>query len=290
MPGALVTVPAYGAKALAVRGAMHVYRNKRKYQAATQIARWTYRRYRKRQKTGKSKYVRRSARSIKSSLQRASTAPDRINAEAMTIRTLFVRSLVYPLFNPLAYNSRDKSIVHVRGFHICREFFHAANPQTGVGAIEVHWGLVQLKQEVGATNNTPDVVDYMRPEFFRLQQVDTSTTTTPFEDVTGTSSWDMKYNCLKLNPSRFHIITHRRKVLVTRNDQSQANGKYKWKIDKYFPVKKRVRFSDRTNPRPERPFFEVFWYNTVEPRTWPANPLQASPLETVSHHSIYYRG
>lgn len=249
--------------------------------AVRKIARM-YRRYKKRSKASKrSEPAPKRTRQVYDRLG----VDQNINLAELDIRTI--------QFTPqgTGMGQREKLITHVRGIKICDHLFNIRSNNIQA-SVEVHWALCQLKcpLETIETGNLDVqnqlIKDYVAPGFFRdnrTQEVGLPNQpgrTRPFVDFQIQYPFD--YLCQPLNPDRFHIITHKRFVLNSRTDQSQANGTWFKKCDKYFKLNKNMAFWNEDDNFGKYPFFVAIWYATRTAQDYPTSPVAAAPY--ISHN------
>lgn len=147
--------------------------------------------------------------------------------------------------------------------------------------------MIQLK----CPTEPAQVKSYLLKNFFR----DTTGTTSRASDFDEIFSdavlYDFKYNCAALNPERFHIITHRKKVLLPYSAETGARNKDHWKIHKYFRMKKKIVFEDMDTQIPKNPIYEVFWCNHTSSEGWTKtqNKDTQTPIEVNKYNTVYFR-
>ena len=118
------------------------------------------------------------------------------------------------------------------------------------------------------------------------------------EQYGATDAWKGEFNYLPLNPdNKFKVLTHRRMVLIPRNDgnymQRSKKGSAwmapnKWNIKRYYKVGKAMSIEDDDALEPQKNIYEIFWYNTENADRFPANPIQTSYLDTQRRNVVYY--
>lgn len=269
----------------------------RRYMAAYKIARFAYRnrkniykgyRAAKRiRRTVKSKVHRRTLPGIKNpSLKKSDSVPNG-PALAVTMGTLNIRDFPWPAHsNNDGLTIRNRNNIFVKGLKVCRHFqyvyqFDGAND---IGEIEVHWGILQLKNDEDNTELSTELL----LNFFR-DNSGSLTRSRDFQVYTPTSVWDMGKNCFAINPNnKVRVITHQKKRLCPKSNQAQVLGKNIWKIDRYYKLKKRLSFSSTNADLPNQRLFEFYWYNTVTPDEFPSDPLAVQYIETDVLNTVYY--
>lgn len=300
MPGALSTV-AYKRAIMAgyrpvkrmrmtAPGYRYGYMARVGYRAAYQGARWAAPRiqrwYRKRRKNMRSKMHRRTEPGIRlRSKAFQNGIPGGTNQRFGLGQFQINNNLPYPpqAVDVTQDNRRKNSTVFMKGFRICRTFYVE---RAGIGnlnnaaQVEIHWALLQQK----AGSLGPSLETDTKVNFFRDHTAAT-TRARNFNDYGPTDPWSAEFNCLPINPQNdFNIITHQKKILSPVSDV--AARPTLWKIDKYYKLKKHVRFTGTTG-LPERPVYEVFWANTVSAQDFPANP-QTETIATWNTHVGYF--
>ena len=192
---------------------------------------------------------------------------------------------------PFATNSqsnnrhRENNIIHVKGIKLCRQFQYARVRGSGdVGPIEVHWALLQLKNDEDNTELTTE----LSSNFFR-DNAEFTRSSSDFVTYTGTSQWNMKLNCQPINPNnKVNVLMHRKKVLCALDAQSEAADKNVWKIEGYHKVNKTFSFKDNDSGLPSKRIFEVFWCNTQTPFEFPTDPTAVQYIESDKTHTVYF--
>lgn len=211
--------------------------------------------------------------------------------------TLFVNPLDWPSFSATnTVRTRESLDVMLKGVKICRQFKYPAPPPTleYTQPIMIHWALVQAKTANQAPN---DFANEAATKFFRFNG-DADDRTLPFPIQLSTSLWDMRFNCLPMNPdNNFNIIFHKKRML---NQEFRDSTGFKqpfwttfWKIEKYVKFNKKFSFADTTTARPTHPIYEVMWYQAITPDFYTTGagtspPANASLITTQKMHTMYY--
>jgi len=167
----------------------------------------------------------------------------------------------------------------IKGIKICRIFTYI---NVNIGTIEVNWALVQMK----SPNATPTGI-----RFFRYNN-DDNDRSRDFIDYGAGSLWDMGKNCLAMNPEyEFNILTRRKFMLNPTNFSTDLERPLVniWKIEKYFPIKKRMHWQGNNDFSPANGIYEVYWYNTATTVAFPVNPIASSYLQTCNTNTVYFR-
>ena len=201
--------------------------------------------------------------------------------------------------DPSDFNVRDKASIYYSGFKICRWF---ENRQTTASAIyTVNYAIIQVDpgrisdETVSPTAN--DVLESCKRNFFVDSQVPTGNTKNfTNANVSGTTLWDIHYDCAPMNPRKgYRILLRKKFTLYPRwaNTGAECDGRLNQnfkRIEMYIPIKKRLQFQSRNSPQPNAFFFEIWWTNTRSPDDWPGtNPGANVDVKTLSQHKVYFR-
>jgi len=180
---------------------------------------------------------------------------------------------------------RESNQIAVKGIKLCRQFQYARVAGAGdVGNIEVHWALLQLKNDEDNTELTSELIQ----NFFR-DNANTTQRSTDFPTYGAASPWHFGMNCWAINPNnKVRVLTHRKKVLSAVTPESNANGSNIWKIEEYMKINKDFSFKSNDSTLPSNRIFEVYWCNTVTPFEFPANPTTPQYIETDKLHTTYF--
>ena len=181
---------------------------------------------------------------------------------------------------------RKSNQILLKGIKLCRRFQYARVLGAGdVGQIEVHWAILQLKNDEDNTELTAELAT----DFFRNNASNDSRSSN-FPTYTSGSPWNMGMNCLAINPNnKVNVLTHRKKILLPSSAESTSAGKNLWSIDEYLKVNKKFSFNTIDSGFPSKRLFEVYWCNTVTPFEFPADPTAIQFLETDSCHTTYFK-
>jgi len=205
-------------------------------------------------------------------------------ATAITMGRLENARLPWPAYATAnTLTNRTRNIIKVSSIKICRHFEY---PDTvnDVGPIEVHWCLVQAKD--------PDMLhtslDYLN-DFFRDNSTSTSRTTN-FPSYVGSSPWNLLLNCGAINPNnKLKVLTHQRKMLTQYSLVAGRKDDHLWRINRFYKVNKNMSFEQTTDTEPQNTIFELFWYNTVSPSKFPADPTAVQYIETDRANTVYWK-
>lgn len=225
---------------------------------------------------------------------RARTAPSAktMARQKMSLSNGFTVPRRTMLITPLVFQRSDlENIIGARdgihavfkGVKICEQFncinFTNQNP------IEVHWALVQLKAPLGA-NET--LQSYITKDFFRDTRSDTRRTS-DFVDATVSSPYEFGYSCFPINPTRLNVISHKRRVLNPPSGQAYSVHSWKWKIEKYIKIGKRLVFTDMGDTLGKLPFCTLIWWQETTTNDWPIDPTANPNLNRAYNHITYYK-
>lgn len=245
----------------------HVYHNAGRYRAAASRIAGAYRRYKSYR-----------ARAAKSEPPRAK-AYAQITPGGLEVR---YRQLAFEAIEWASrtgeLGEREGSTVFLKGIRICEQYEWTGTEARD--AIEMHFALVQLRCL------EDDPVTKFAPKFFR-DNSSKGDKSFPFTNASGATTWDFRYNCLGINPDQFQIITHRKKTLFRATTD---RGRWIWKINKYFKIKKCLHFDDDSDILPNKPFYVVFWWNyAAQTNNNARDPLTAPVVRRSFKHVQVFR-
>lgn len=206
------------------------------------------------------------------------TTGTRVNTDWLpgnfSTNSLLFRRIKFPEGNSTNYTGRLGQSIRMKGIHVCDMIInHLTYP------IEVHWALCQEKHK--------DVAD-LETDFFR----DTTNTTDRSSNFeSGTTPWDQKYTCFRINPDKWNIVTHKRRVLDPKKNsdtyiQNLSEVRWRWKIDKFFPLKQRVVFDSSAATEPTKPYIVFMWWQAVDVAD--ANLLD-NQVSIASFDQVYFK-
>lgn len=265
------TVGRYAYKSGAARGAARVIRR-------------AYRSYRGR----KTKFQKRSVKDQSRQTSKCRTDTESGSSLDLTMGRLALDVFIYPgaisgTVTGSTVIGRKSNVILVKGEKICRTFTY--KPNLDVGPILINWAIVQVKdEEVKSFIGTR-----MNEAFFR-SFLTTGKRDRDFTAYTDTAPWSHHYNCLAINPdSNIKIIMRKRKVLYpNRLDNNKTHHNDYWHINKYFKINQRQTYDSSNATQPRKPFYEIFWYNTVSDVQFPANPIAETYIRTHKTNSTYF--
>lgn len=204
-------------------------------------------------------------------------------------QTLYFRTIQFPAQNT-DVNGRIGGSIRLSGFKLCDEFTN----NTGY-PIEMHYAVLQLKENAGATTVS---VTEVKDKFFRDASL-ANARAIDFVDAGTDNTWKMSMKCNNINPDKFNIITHQRKIMdsMTPNGgpvgtsnprRTVKDAQFHWKNHKWYPIKKNVTFQGSTPIIPNRPYIVVYWWTTVNRSDY--NTLGLDNDVTHEHKDkIYFR-
>lgn len=284
----LMRVPASRKYVMAARAIQGAWRHRR---TIKRTAKMIYR-YGKRRKT---KYGKRSMPNVKQSSQASGDAIPVVSSPAATgfnMGSLQIQSLPWPSFGD-GLRERERNVIRFKGVKICRLFEYATDKDSAfdIGPIELHWALVQFKDPQLLTTDLSILNDT-----FRTFESDT-TKSQNFPTYSAASNWDMTLNCAPLNPEKWKVLTHKRFALCAQDNSNNAAGRmmlttrrgpHYVKIEKYYKFNKSLNFRNTSDGVPDNNIVELYWYNTISPRGFPADPAATKYINTHKAHIIYF--
>lgn len=233
-------------------------RNKRKYSAAAKAAKFVYD---NRETIGNAaKGVFRSMPKRKKGNPRAGRSAKAtstgfsalLSPSTINIKTLFTNVISFPPQGTTA-NGRTGFHIDLNGIKICTHLYNDAT-----FPVEAHFALVRWRdREPGS---------YL-DDFF----TDTGGTGDRTLNYVSNDTYDIRQKCYPLNPQKWDILTHKRKIMGVRNANSSIKeADWFWKINQYFPINKTLEFETVTDVAPRFPFVYLIWYQAVDPADTPA--------------------
>jgi len=209
---------------------------------------------------------------------------------ALTMGRTYIVDFPWPSIanNNNVITRREGNVIKVKGLKICRLFQYDQFKSSGgdIGDIEVHYCVLQLKNDEDNTELSAEMV----LNFFRDNSVD-SQSSSDFPTYTAGSSWDMKMNCLPINPNnKVNILMHKKHTLQPKGFGHNFDGAIHnyWKFEHYMKVNKDFSFKNVSSNLPSKRLFEFFWYNTVTPSDFPADPVALNYVTTDATNTVYY--
>lgn len=206
-------------------------------------------------------------------------------------QTLYFRTLTFP-DQSLDANGRVGPTIKLSGFKLCDEFTN----NNGY-PIEMHYAVLQLKDNDGSTAIS---LSEVKDKFFR-ETASTTKRAIDFVDASLDNTWKMSMKCNPINPDKFNIITHQRRIMDSMTPNGGAAGssnprrstreaKFYWKNHKWYPLDKKATFNESTSTIPNRPFLVVYWWTTVNRNDF--NTTLWSVDDNVTHEhkdKLYFR-
>jgi len=223
-----------------------------------------------------------------------SLPPDTGAGATLQEGVLYNDQLVAPTFNSNNVGDTDTMTMHVKGYKICRHFYMANRSlatTTDVGPAEIHWALIQWKCPISSAS-----VDSLLPlKFFRANYYNDKKAEvfgkigSPSDAyATPGDPWEMKLNCLAMNPNNgYNILQHRKKTLFPN-----INGDFKrqdmWKIEYYQKIDRIMELEEKGNARFKYPIHEVWWYNAPSATYHSANTVNTNNIVKTNVHNTCY--
>jgi len=233
-----MTVPQYRYARMAARYGPAAAR------AGGRIARWAYRRYRKR-RSGyrRAKKARFSNKNVGEALGSSSTKPNlqfrTSTAITRDTRTLYTLNLCNCDQGPNR-NNRERNIINVRGFKICFSMRNNLDEPLYLNVAILH------------PKNAGDITP---ANFFRAH----GTSRGSDFDLTKTA---LEFHCLSLNTDKFAILKHKRYRLRARGGTaySDGTGRNYINLDWYIKLKRQLRYDASTSEAPiDGSCYLVYW-------------------------------
>lgn len=192
----------------------------------------------------------------------------------ISMRTLLAEQFQWPT-QGADIGQRLGATIRLSGIKLCEQITNdLAYP------VVVHYAIVQEK-----TEKTP-----FRSDFFR-DTTSGSDRSKDFENASpGSASqpYDFSYDCFPMNPDRFYILMHYKKVLAAENPDTQWRWDT-WKFEKYLNFKgKKFTFDTSADVQPQKPLYKVIWWQPLRQQDW-ATPIPAQlPILKRQTTSIMY--
>lgn len=251
---------------MAANAASYVYRNRGKFKwAAKKIqSRWKRRKLNSRVTGSKTSTTQYGTIKPVSNVQVSQLQVDKINMAPNDAESSF---------------GRWKPNMRLRGIKVC-EYFLNTNPYP----VEIHYAVLQLK-----SNGRNEPLADTNLDFFR-DTTNAMSRAYSFPPV-GTA-YDMKLSCFGINPDKFNILSHKRRILGRKTDgpsgldQGWRESGWMWRHHQWFGIKKRVSFESPTTEFPERAYLTCWWWQPLNWNDW--NGL-ATGVEHRCLHRVYMR-
>lgn len=253
---------------------------------------------RKRQRTYRSrrgKINRLTAPNVKNSLKQHGYEYD-ISSEVppLPVQTLQITPISLPSWggNPTSgdgFNgSRGSSTIHVSGIR----WYHEVTCDC-TEPIMVNFALIQPR--AGEGNNTNIKADFFRDPANVLDK------SKDFVDNVLSEDWANRM--LKLNPDKFHILTHKRFQLDPRtsvlNDslgEPQFNqpyttkeAKFHKKMDTFLKIGKTFNFDRPGDVFPRHPIYVVWWWVPLFSNSFPTVASDGSQLYSRTYSTVHFK-
>jgi len=246
--------------------------------AAGQIARWGYRRYKKRKYRGRRGRLtsRKKPRFSTTTIgERIGTSSSKVSEQKNTslatksTRTQYVQNLC-TVSSGTTRSTRERGVINCRGFRICMS---AVNDQN-----------VPMYLNVAVVHGKVDETAVGTPNFFRSPE------TSRAKDFDNTLS-SLEFHCLPINTDKYTILKHKRFILgpetTVAGDFATGVTKNWTNIDWYVKLKRQLRFDDSINTTPvSGNVWLVYWADL-----WSANSnttAVATALRVNERHLMYF--
>lgn len=224
-------------------------------------------------KNARSKFAKRMAPTAKQATRQYG---DEDKGHLWKTNQLYFRYIQFPRNDATAeVYQRLGPTIHLRGMNLCEYMYNGYDYP-----VEIHTALLQAKE------NTMETMTDIEVDFFR----DTANASKRAADFPS-GVWDIKLTCGKINPDKWHIIMHQRKILDPKskigNTNELNNGRWLWKYNKYFKLNRRLNFSGPSATTPTAPLIVVQWAQAVHPANFQATPPVVLRSERMSQ--IYFK-
>lgn len=149
------------------------------------------------------------------------------------------------------------------------------------GKFVYHYAIFQQK------NSCLDTTAEIKEAFFRDPSSETEKSK-DFVDRTTDDFWDITYIDGKLNPDKFHIITHGRLFTDTETNWNKEQDSMQFQIkNKYIPIKRKLNYPDNTTLKPTDPIKFAIWWMPIDKSQYVVGVPQFSQFR-VNITSYYY--
>lgn len=263
----------------------YAWRNRKAVgRAARTIQRFARRRYKK------SKMAKRSTPSKSRQSSKARTDTEGGGTIGIAMGELYSDMFEYPDItggNTGGIGRRLVNTTLLKGYKVCRQFSYKPDVPD-IGPIEVHYAIVQAKSNCVDTDFGTTVLS----EFWRsfLSNDDKMRDFDGYAPSGVQSNWSHHFNCLAINPDNaINIITHRRKIIHFPTPEAIASGRDVWNIRKYHKINMRIVFEKADSPFPQRPHYEIWWYNTINGNKFPTDPKAIEYISTLKTNTCYFK-
>ena len=245
--------------------------------AAGQIARWGYRRYKRkyRGRRGMRTSNKRARFSRTTIGEKVGTSSAKVALQASTnlvpktTRTLFTQNLC-TVQQGADRNTRERQIINCRGFRICMSMVNDAVVPLYINVAVVHGKVEEVAP--GASN------------WFRASDGSRGRDA----DDTLTS---LEWHCLPINTDKFTILKHKRLLLAPNDpvagDFNNGSAKNYANLDWYIRLKRQLRFENSSNTTPiAGNVWLVYWCDL-----WTADSASlavAAQMRVNERHLMYF--
>lgn len=203
---------------------------------------------------------------------------------ALGQRLLLVDNIDFPNAGA-SVGKRLGSTIRLSGIRICETVVNDLD-----FAVTFHWALLQPK-----SRGDIDVSE-IKQEFFR--ETEGPDRNRAFIDAKDGDTYEYFYSCNGINPDKFNILTHMKKVLAPRdvtkdstfNFHNMDTRNYTFHLDKYFNFKgKRMTFLNDADTVPEHPIIRVMWFQAHSFVDWETVNPQLATIARSSKATVYFR-
>lgn len=263
-----MSVPQYRYARAAIRYGPYAAR------AAGRIARWAYKRYRGRRRSGfqKAKRARFSRARIGERVGSSSTKQTIQTAagfEPYASRTLHTRSLMSITKGDLR-NQRERNIVNLRGFKICLYFRNQTNNPMYLNVAVI----VPKNATVPSTTN-----------FFRSNASERG------RDFDSASMTALDFHCYNINTDNYHILRHKRYQLTKNGQTNTAHAEHSSRnyitIDWWIKLQRQIRWDGDTSGPINDHAYLAYWCDEMGLNQ--GAPPNATAIGTQFRTIVYFR-
>lgn len=245
----------------------------------------------------RSKFIRKGFKRAKAAIRSAPSRPQSTRqfgqitqgttGTTVQQRTLFTDPIPFP---PQDGNvaGRLGSTIRVSGIKVCERFIN-----TNSFPIVLHYALVQPRCIDGAF----DFNEGFFRSTIRANIAEETARNENFVNAFPNAEYEFLYDCFPINPDKFWIITHQKKMLAPRDPLTSETAeqinmvprRYMWNIDRYYPMKgKRMTFEDKDDILPQYPIYRIFWWQVAEPGDWGVAP-ETGEITRLKKSVVYFK-
>ena len=231
----------------------------------------------------KSKYSKRSAPSsrVQSQVNGDTIQVPGSASTTLSIGELYSRKIQFPPQGTGGnFHQRMNRSILVKGISLCERWTNNTAYPT-----RLHVAVIQAKRPIDDTAITSN--------FFR-DNTDTTASALDFSAVGSSSTYDFRKDCYGINPDKFYILFHYKRVLDARTADSDHRANQRewfWTLEKYLKLNKQFVFENPTDDHPIQPLYLAWWTMPVSPDDWPADPsLEVNPMNYLYNEQTYFKG